>query len=50
MNLICDVCDDKNKEENGENYFINETDTSAPQSIVDIKISSKMTMKNGILM
>ena len=41
MNLICDVCDDKNKEENGENYFINETDTSAPQSIMDIKISSK---------
>ena len=41
MNLICDACEDKNKEENGENYFINESDTSAPQSIVDIKINQK---------
>ena len=41
MNLICDVCENNNKEENREDYFINETDTSAPQSIVDIKISSK---------
>ena len=40
--LIC--CDDENKknnEERTENYFINDTDTSAPQSIVDIKISPK---------
>jgi hypothetical protein len=43
MNMICNVCkDDKNKEEEGtSNYFINETDTSAPQSIMDIKINQK---------
>ena len=43
MNMICNVCkDDKNKEEEGTgNYFINETDTSAPQSIMDIKINQK---------
>ena len=42
MNLICSVCSDKtNKDERSGNYFINETDTSAPQSLMEIKISSK---------
>ena len=42
MNLICSVCSDKtNKDERPGNYFINETDTSAPQSLMEIKISSK---------
>ena len=42
FNFIC--CNDEKKEDNEEktqNYFINETDTSAPQSLVDIKINSK---------
>ena len=42
MKLICNVCSDKiNNDERTGNYFINETDTSAPQSVVEIKISSK---------
>ena len=39
FNLIC--CEDKTNNEEKRDYFITETDTSAPQSIVDIKIDSK---------
>jgi calcium-dependent protein kinase len=42
LNLFCDVCTDKtNKDDRKGAYYINETDTSAPQSLMDIKISSK---------
>ena len=42
INLICCECSDKpNNNEKKDNYFINETDTSAPQTIMDIKIDAK---------
>ena len=42
MNYVCGVCVDKlNKDDKKDNYFINETDTSAPQSIIDMKINTK---------
>jgi calcium-dependent protein kinase len=42
LNYICATCIDKiNNQQRVENYFINETDTSAPQSLVDIKINAK---------
>ena len=42
MNLICSVCSDKtNTDEKTGNYFINETDTSAPQSLMEVKINTK---------
>jgi calcium-dependent protein kinase len=42
LNYICATCIDKiNNQQSVENYFINETDTSAPQSLVDIKINAK---------
>jgi calcium-dependent protein kinase len=48
INLICCECTDKpNNNENKDNYFINETDTSAPQTIMDIKIDAKNFIKKS---
>ena len=42
LNYICANCIDKiNNQQRVENFYINETNTSAPQSLVDIKINTK---------
>ena len=37
LNIICNACE-SNGGDNTENYYVNESDTSAPQSIMGIKI------------
>ena len=42
LDYVCSSCVDKqNKEDKVENYFISESDASAPQSLMDIKINTK---------
>ena len=42
LNYICATCIDRiNNQQRIEDYYINETDTNAPQSLVDIKINTK---------
>ena len=40
FNLICNACE-ANRGNKTEEYYVNESDTSAPQSIMDIKINQK---------
>ena len=42
MDAFCGSCVKKgdNKDKRRSSYFINETDTSAPQSILDIKVNA----------
>ena len=40
LNLICNACE-ANRGNKTEEYYVNESDTSAPQSIMDIKINQK---------
>ena len=39
QDFICNNCSKENKED--DNYFIQETDTSAPRSIIDIRVDTK---------
>ncbi len=48
MNLFCCEGNDKpNNNERKENYFIKDSDTSAPQTIMDIKIDTKNFIKRS---
>ena len=44
MNAVCDSCvkrDEATERQRRNSYFINDTDTSAPQSILDIKVNAR---------
>jgi calcium-dependent protein kinase len=41
MNSVCASCMKNERDKRRESYFISETDTSAPQSIMDIKVNAR---------
>ena len=41
MNAVCGSCVKNERDQRRNSYFINDTDTSAPQSILDIKVNAR---------